>query len=79
MKISALFLLQLLKFKKIKYLFFNHTSFEGDISSLSFCNFIKIPENLFTSHKMSKSSYLPQMTSDINKLRLSYSSDLGLV
>ena len=63
MKMSAFFL-QLLKFKKTKCLYFlDQTSFEGDISFLSFCDFMRILYNLFTSHKMSKSSYLPQMTS----------------
>ena len=45
MKMRALFILHLLKLKKIKYLyFFYQTSFEGDISSLSFCDFMKISE-----------------------------------
>ena len=51
--------------KKIKCLyFFDQTSFEGDIIFLSFCDFMKIPETPLTSHKMSKSSYLPQMMSN---------------
>ena len=59
MKMSALFLVQHLKLKKIKCLYFlDQISFEGDISSLSFCDFMKIPENPLTSHRMSKSSYL---------------------
>ena len=65
MKMSALFLLQLLMLKKIKCLyFFYQTYFEGDISSLSFCDFMKIPKTPLTSYEMSKSSYLPQMTSN---------------
>ena len=71
-KMSALFLLQLLKFKKIKCLyFFYQTYFEGDISSLLFCDFMKILETPLTSHEMSKSSYLPQMTPGLkNKVTL---------
>ena len=74
---SAPFLLQLLKLKKIKCLYFlDQTSFEADISSLSFCDFMKIPKATLTSHKMSKSSYLPQMASDLkNKVTL-FSSTL---
>ena len=60
MKLSALFLLQLSKLNKIKYLYFQ-TSFEGDISSLSFCDFMMILGNPLTSRAMSKCSYLPQM------------------
>ena len=77
MKMSALFLLQLLKLKKIKCLYFlDQTSFEEDISSLSFCDFMKIPETPLTSHKMSKSSYLPQMTSDPKNKGTLFSSTL---
>ena len=77
MKMSALFHLQLLKLKKIKCLYFlGQTSFEEDISSLSFCDFMKIPETPFTSHKMSKSSYLPQMMSDPKNKGILFSSTL---
>ena len=74
---SALFLLQLLKLKIIKCLyFFNQTSFEGDTTSLSFCDAMKIWKTPLTNPKMSKSSYLPQLTCDLkNKVTL-FSSTL---
>ena len=69
---SALFLLQLSKLKKIKCLYFlDQTSFEGDISSLVILWFHEDVENSFTSYKMLKISYLPQMTSHLkNKVNL---------
>ncbi len=65
MKMSALFLFQLLKLKKMKCLYFlDQTPFKGDISSFLSFDFMKMPENPLTSHKMSKSPYLTQMMSD---------------
>ena len=77
MKISALFLLQLFKLKKLKCLYFlDLTSFKGDMSFSPFCDFTKIPGNPLTSHKMSKSSYLTQMTSDPKNKDTLFSSTL---
>ena len=76
-KMSTLFLLQLLKLKKIKCLyFFDHTSFEEDIRFLSFCDFMKILKTPLASNKMLKSWYLPQMTSDQKNKGTLFSSTL---
>ena len=64
-KMSAFFPLQLLKLKKIKsHYFLDPTSFEGDMSILSFSDFMEMQGHPLTSNQVSKSSYLNQMTSD---------------
>jgi hypothetical protein len=44
--------------------FLDLTTFEGDISPLLFPDYMKVPGNPLTKHKLSKSPYLTQMTSD---------------
>ena len=77
MKISAFFPLQLLKLKKIKCLYFlDPTSFEGDMSILSFSDFMEMQGHPLTSNQVSKSSYLNQMTSDSKNKGTFFSSTL---
>ena len=77
MKISTLLFLQLLKLKKIKCpYFFVQTSDYWDISFLWFQNVCPYVHHQITNHKMSKSSYLPRMMSDLKSKGTLFSSTL---
>ena len=77
MKISTLLFLQLLKLKKIKCpYFFVQTSYYWDISFLWFKNLCPYVHHQITNHKMSKSSYLPRMISDLKSKGTLFSSTL---
>ena len=77
MKRSALLFLQLWKLKEIKCLYFlDQTSFEGDMSCLTFCDWWFDNEHKNKIFEIIKSSYLSNLVSEQKNKGTLYSSTL---